>query len=88
MSEFRESQDGPLSLRQLDVALHEMSQPITVLLCSLEFGADLESVSEMESVMRAALLECERLRRTVVQLQDRVRDFGRDSRLDTKELGG
>jgi hypothetical protein len=73
MSERCESNDGAPLLRRLDAVVHELSQPVTVLLCTLEYGADLNSAAEMEAIMRAALLECERLRRTMIALQDLVR---------------
>jgi signal transduction histidine kinase len=52
--------------------LHELSQPLTVLLCTLEFSADLRTVAEMRSIVTAALLECERMKRIVSALRDKL----------------
>lgn len=60
-------------LRNLNVSLHDLSQPLTVLLCTLEYGAGLESLSEMKEAIEISQEACERLRRTVVAMQLQVR---------------
>jgi len=68
--------DGAISREPIDLVLHELSQPLTVLLCTLEAGCDLESVAELRSAMNAALVECERMRATVVAWRSKVRRPG------------
>ncbi len=61
-------------MERLEERLHELSQPMTVLLCSLEYGLSLDSVAEVRPVMWGALVECERLRIAVLGMQQQVRD--------------
>jgi hypothetical protein len=72
-------------LQSLNGSLHELSQPMTVLLCTLEYGASLDSLKEMKETMAISQEACERLRQTIVAMQSRVREAmegGRD------EMGG
>jgi len=69
-------------VRDLRLNLHEMSQPLTVLLCTLEFGADLTTVAEMRTTMISALTECERLRSIVNLLREQLPDV-RDTKTQT-----
>jgi len=66
-------------VRELRTNLHELSQPLTVLLCTLEFGADQRTVAEMRATMVSALVECERLRSIVNALRDRLPE-GQDAK--------
>lgn len=59
-------------LRELNGSLHELSQPITVLLCTLEFGADLDSVDEIKQLLRVALEQSRRLRQTTIAMRTRM----------------
>jgi hypothetical protein len=61
-------------LRELNECLHEASQPMTVLLCTLEYGASLDSVKEMRETMAISQEACERLRKTVLSMQGKVRE--------------
>ena len=61
-----------LTPEQLDRALHDLSQPMTVLLCTLEYGAELNSVEEMREAMRSALRECERLRTLMTAMRTKI----------------
>lgn len=59
-------------VREVRADLHELSQPLTVLLCTLEYGMDLTTVAEMRSIMAAAVLECERMKTIVSSLRDKL----------------
>lgn len=54
---------------QITEALHELSQPLTVLLCSLDHGLSLDSPEEMKQAMRSALDASDRMRDTVRTMQ-------------------
>jgi len=60
-------------LRELNGCLHELSQPMTVLLCTLDYGVGLESLTEMRETMAISQEACERLRLGVVAMQAQVR---------------
>jgi len=61
-------------LRELNESLHEASQPMTVLLCTLEYGGSLDSMEEMRQMIALSQEACERLRITVQRMQARVRE--------------
>lgn len=61
-------------LKMLDESLHAMSQPMTVLLCALEYGASLDSVDEMRQMMMTSQQSCERLRASVFSMQAQLRE--------------
>jgi hypothetical protein len=63
-------------LRSMEVGLHEMSQPMTALLCLLEYGSSLEVSDEMKQVMTWSTDAIERLRVTVIAMQQRVQEAG------------
>lgn len=58
-----------LTAEQLSAALHDLAQPMTVLLCTLEYAIELDSLDEMRTAIRSALRECERLRMWMTRLQ-------------------
>lgn len=63
-----------LTAEQLSVALHDLAQPMTVLLCTLEYAAEIESLEEIRVAIQSALRECERLRVWMLSMQqDEVR---------------
>jgi hypothetical protein len=70
-------------LHELNGSLHELSQPMTVLLCTLEYGAALDSLQEMRETMMISQEACERLRRAVVAMQSQVRQA-----METERRGG
>ncbi len=78
--------DGNL-LRELNDQLHAMSQPMTVLLCAMEYGAGLDSVQEMREAVRISQEACERLRKNVVSMQVAVREAIEESKGDERFLG-
>jgi len=61
-------------LRQLNEQLHAMSQPMTVLLCTLEYSASLDSVPELIETVKVSQEACERLRKSVAAMQTVVRE--------------
>jgi len=65
-------------LQSLNGSLHELSQPMTVLLCTLDYGASLDSLKEMKETMAISQEACERLRQTIVAMQTRVREAMED----------
>jgi hypothetical protein len=60
-------------LSGLGAALHEMSQPMTVLLCALEYASGLESSAEMREMIGAGVEACARLSATVRSMQIQVK---------------
>ncbi len=58
-----------LTAEQLSVALHDLAQPLTVLLCTLEYAIELDTLDEVRGAMRSALRECERLRMWMIHMQ-------------------
>jgi signal transduction histidine kinase len=71
--DWTEQDDREMELaQQLNASLHELSQPLTALLCLLELGSCSSTVSELERGMSAALEECNRLRKTVHEMQSYV----------------
>jgi hypothetical protein len=61
--------DDVALLRDLDDRLHAMSQPITILLCTLEFGRGLDSVEEIKRLLLTAREASERLRETALAMR-------------------
>lgn len=64
---------GVESLQAISASLHELCQPLTVLLYALECGGSRESVVEMKEMFVLSQESCERLRKTVVEMQQQVR---------------
>ena len=60
-------------IASLSACLHEMSQPMTVLLCALEYGGRMQSAAEMKEVLALAQEASERLGKTVVAMQQQMR---------------
>lgn len=56
-------------LRNMSIGLHDLSQPVTTLLCLLEYGSGLEASDEVKQVMGTCMDATERLRVTVVAMQ-------------------
>ncbi len=74
-------------LSGLGAALHEMSQPMTVLLCAMEYAAGLDSVQEMKETVRVSQEACERLRKNVTTMQAMVREAIEEGAGDERALG-
>jgi hypothetical protein len=59
-------QEGQTNLvEQIDVALHGLCQPLTVLQCRLAMGELTGEPDAMRAAIREALQECARMNRTV-----------------------
>jgi hypothetical protein len=63
--EIREETNGGGLVERIDVALHGLCQPLTVLQCRLAMGELIGEPDAMREAIREALLECVRLNRTV-----------------------
>jgi len=63
-----------------------MSQPMTVLLCTLSYGEGLDSVQEMREMFKASQDACERLRRNVTAMQAAVREAMEESAVAERAL--
>ncbi len=61
-------------LRELNENLHALSQPITVLLCALEYGNSVGSIVEVKEMVKISQEASERLREIAGIMRDKVRD--------------
>jgi hypothetical protein len=52
-------------VERMDVALHDLCQPLTVLQCRLAMGQLIGEAETMREAIREALQECARLNKTV-----------------------
>ena len=67
--ELRETASGEALVERIDVALHGLCQPLTVLQCRLAMGELIGEPEAMRDAIREALLECGRLNQTVVTMR-------------------
>jgi hypothetical protein len=63
--EVREEMSGAALVERIDVALHGLCQPLTVLQCRLAMGELIGEPEAMRDAIREGLLECARLNQTV-----------------------
>ena len=63
--ELMEEASGTALVERIDVALHGLCQPLTVLQCRLAMGEMIGEPEAMREAIREALLECVRLNQTV-----------------------
>jgi hypothetical protein len=63
--ELEEDAGGDALVERIDVALHGLCQPLTVLQCRLAIGELNGEPEAMREAIREALLECARLNNTV-----------------------
>jgi len=63
--ELGEEATGDALVERIDVALHGLCQPLTVLQCRLAIGELNGEPEAMREAIREALLECARLNNTV-----------------------
>jgi hypothetical protein len=63
--ETREEASGNALVERIDVALHGLCQPLTVLQCRLAMGDLIGEPEAMREAIREGLLECVRLNQTV-----------------------
>jgi hypothetical protein len=57
-------------LERIDVALHGLCQPLTVLQCRLAMGELIGDPDAMREAIREGLLECERMNQTVGTMRE------------------
>ena len=60
---------GDALVERMDVALHGLCQPLTVLQCRLAMGELIGEPEAMREAIHEALLECGRLNQTVVTMR-------------------
>jgi hypothetical protein len=65
-------------LRRIDVALHGLCQPLTVLQCRLALGELIDEPNAMRESIREALQECARLNRTVGTMRMMLQEMRAD----------
>jgi hypothetical protein len=58
------------SVERIDVALHSLCQPLTVLQCRLAMGELIGEPEAMRQAIREALQECARLNKTVGTMRE------------------
>jgi hypothetical protein len=63
--EIAQETSGTDLIERMDVALHGLCQPLTVLQCRLAMGEMIGEPDAMREAIREGLLECERMNRTV-----------------------
>jgi hypothetical protein len=63
--ELIDEASGTALVERIDVALHGLCQPLTVLQCRLAMGEMIGEPEAMREAIREALLECVRLNQTV-----------------------
>jgi hypothetical protein len=63
--ELMEEASGTALVERIDVALHGLCQPLTVLQCRLAMGEMIGEPEAMREAIREALLECVRLNQTI-----------------------
>jgi hypothetical protein len=71
--EIREETSGEGLVERIDVALHGLCQPLTVLQCRLAMGELIGEPDAMREAIREALLECVRLNQTVGTMRTMLR---------------
>jgi hypothetical protein len=72
-------QSGQTDLvRRIDVALHGLCQPLTVLQCRLALGELIDEPNAMRKAIREALQECVRLNQTVGTMRTMLQEMRAD----------
>jgi hypothetical protein len=64
---------GDVLVERIDVALHALCQPLTVLQCRLAMGELIGEPEAMRDAIREALLECVRLNQSVGTMRTMLR---------------
>jgi len=72
------------TVERIDVALHGLCQPLTVLQCRLAMGELIGEPEAMRQAIREALQECARLNKTVGTMREILRQMMAD---DENERG-
>ena len=66
-------------LERMDVALHSLCQPLTVLQCRLAMGEMIGEPDAMREAIREALVECARLNKTVGMMRSLLQESMRSA---------
>jgi hypothetical protein len=66
-------------VEQIDVALHGLCQPLTVLQCRLAMGELIGEPDAMRDAIREALQECARMNRTVDVMREMLQRMMADN---------
>jgi len=66
-------------VEQIDVALHGLCQPLTVLQCRLAMGELIGEPDAMRDAIREALQECARMNRTVDVMREILQQMMADN---------
>jgi hypothetical protein len=66
-------------VERIDVALHGLCQPLTVLQCRLAMGELIGEPDAMRDAIREALLECARMNRTVGVMREMLQQMMADN---------
>lgn len=72
-------QEGRMDLvKRIDVALHGLCQPLTVLQCRLAMGDLIDEPDAMREAIREGLQECARMNQTVDTMRAMLQDVMAD----------
>ena len=79
MREIREQAGSTELVERMDVALHGLCQPLTVLQCRLAMGELIGEPDAMREAIREGLQECARMNRTVGTMRAMLQEILMDS---------
>jgi hypothetical protein len=77
--EIREQAGSTELVERMDVALHGLCQPLTVLQCRLAMGELIGEPDAMREAIREGLQECARMNRTVGTMRAMLQEILMDS---------
>jgi hypothetical protein len=76
--EFTQETDSTDLVERIDVALHGLCQPLTVLQCRLAMGELIGEPDAMREAIREGLRECARLNQTVGAMREMLQQLSMD----------
>jgi hypothetical protein len=76
--EFTQETDSTDLVERIDVALHGLCQPLTVLQCRLAMGELIGEPDAMREAIREGLRECARLNQTVGAMREMLQQLSTD----------
>ncbi len=79
MREVAQHEGGTDLVERIDVALHGLCQPLTVLQCRLAMGELIGEPDAMRDAIREALQECARMNRTVGTMREMLQQVMADN---------
>jgi hypothetical protein len=80
--EFEQQNGGVDLVERIDVALHGLCQPLTVLQCRLALGDLIGEPAAMRDAIREGLQECARMNKTVGTMREMLQQV-----MDTESEG-